>query len=102
MSALEGERVVHAACGKWYTAAITGVRQKFEDCMIRFFLGGRRAALSPRSVLVVASCFPGGGVIACLCRSAAIHHYAQPVGLDSRLWSRRQKVVVGFEGKAPF
>ena len=25
MSALEGERVVHAACGKWYTAAITGV-----------------------------------------------------------------------------
>ena len=25
MSALEGERVIHAACGKWYTAAITGV-----------------------------------------------------------------------------
>lgn len=77
MSALEGERVVHAACGKWYTAAITGVWSESEatravkkcfglgrTCFCRFF-----EAL-PK--------------VAWLCCSDVIHHFHNRLALDKR------------------
>lgn len=34
MSALDGQRIVYAACGKWYTAAVTG-ESNFRECIRR-------------------------------------------------------------------